>query len=331
MSPRRVLLAGVALLALAGSAAAAEIPAPCGPDQRERCIAYRNGQIVRVYLAPGATVTVELPASETVFFVGTSDDGIIRGSGASERTATGTDGSQTADPNIMVSVPGGAEHPTQFLTIKALHHLEAQPFLVIARRADPVTGKQEFRRHVFEIVTRPGDLTQNTPDTFFSVRFRDPGADREVRDAKLKAEAEAWEARAAADRLQQATLTAAHRNESYVGRGTDADRAALAPAAIWDDGQRTYLRYPGNRRVPVAWQVMPDGKEGVVGQSTDADPTTNGTLLVVQSVAPMLRLRDGDAVLCIVNRAYDPVGRNPGTGTVTPDVQRQSREGATHG
>src|SRR5689334_13146148 len=168
MSPRRLPLAGAALAALAGTASAAEIPAPCGPDPRDRCLSYRNGQIVRVYLAPGATTTIELPASETIFFVGPSDDGIIRGTGASERTATGTDGSQTADPNVMVAVPGGAEHPTQFLTIKALHHLEAQPFLVIARLTNAVTGKQEFRQHVFELLTRPGDLTQGTPDTFYS-------------------------------------------------------------------------------------------------------------------------------------------------------------------
>ena len=74
MSPRRLLLSGVALLALGSVANAAEVPAPCGPDPRERCINYRPGQIVRVYLAPGATVTVELPASESVFFVGASDD-----------------------------------------------------------------------------------------------------------------------------------------------------------------------------------------------------------------------------------------------------------------
>lgn len=44
---------------------------------------------MRVYLAPGATVTIELPPTETVFFVGASDNGIISGTGATERAAAG--------------------------------------------------------------------------------------------------------------------------------------------------------------------------------------------------------------------------------------------------
>jgi type IV secretion system protein VirB9 len=168
-------------------------------------------------------------------------------------------------------------------------------------------------------------------DPFYSVLLSDPAGEKAVRTARWRAEQERRDARAAADRLQQMSLSVIGRNTSYEGRGTDADRAALAPAAppdqdaMWDDGQRTYLRYPGNRRVPVAFQVLPDGKEGVIGQSTHPDPATNGNLLVVQGVVPLLRLRDGDAVVCLANRAYDPTGRNPGTGTVDPGVVRRTR------
>ena len=129
MSPRRLLLSGVALLALGSVANASEVPAPCGPDPRERCVNYRPGQIVRVYLAPGATVTIELPASESIFFVGVSDDGVIRGTGSSDRVASGSDA--TADPNLMTAVPVGGDKDhkfTQFLTLKALHHLEPRGF-----------------------------------------------------------------------------------------------------------------------------------------------------------------------------------------------------------
>src|SRR3954470_17551282 len=112
MIPRRLLLAGAALIALAGSANASEIPAPCGPDPRERCVDYKPGQIVRVYLAPGATVTIELPASESIFFVGVSDDGLIRGTGSSDRVASGSDA--TADPNLMTAVPVGGDKDHRF-------------------------------------------------------------------------------------------------------------------------------------------------------------------------------------------------------------------------
>ena len=60
-----------------------------------------------------------------------------------------------------------------------------------------------------------------------------------------------------------------------------------------------------------------------MGQSADADPTTRGTLLTLHGVFPLLRLRDGKAVLCIVNQGWDAVGRNPATGTTSPDVVRE--------
>jgi type IV secretion system protein VirB9 len=330
-TPKRLHCGGivVALCLYGSSTYAAETPRPCGPDPRERCIDYHSGQIVSLILTPGATMTIELPVTETVFFVGASDDGIIRGDGASVRTATA--GDTTTDPNLMISVPGGAEHPTQFLTLKALHHLEPQPFLVIGRYTDPLTGNQEFRRHVFELQTRPGEPVQEALDTFYSVLFADPVGEKAVRTARWKVEKEQREAQAAADRLKQVSLSTIQRNTAYEGLGTEADRAALAPSAppgqdaMWDDGQRTFLRYPGNRRVPHAWQILPDGREGVVGQTTMADPSARGNLLIIEQVVPMLRLRDGGAVLCVTNRAYDAAGRNPGTGTVDPGVYRQAR------
>jgi type IV secretion system protein VirB9 len=128
-----------------------------------------------------------------------------------------------------------------------------------------------------------------------------------------------------ADRLKQVSISTLQRNTPYAGQSTEADRIALAPDTMWDDGQRTFLRFPGNRRVPHAWQILPDGKEGVVGQTTVDDPDTRGHLLIIEQVVSMLRLRDGDAVLCITNQAYDPTSRNPGTGTVDPGVLRQTR------
>lgn len=202
---------------LSQRAHAAETPRLCGPGPRERCIDYRPGQIVSLILAPGATMTIQLPQTETVFFVGTSDDGIIRGDGATVRTATA--GDTTADPNLMISVPGGIEHPTQFLTLKALHHLEPQPFLVIGRYTHPLTGEQAFRRHVFELQTRPGDPMGEALDTIYSVLFADPVGEKEVRAAMWKAQKEQREAEIAADRLKQVNLSTLQRNTAYEGQG----------------------------------------------------------------------------------------------------------------
>ena len=219
-------------------------------------------------------MTIELPVTETVFFVGTSDDGIIRGEGASPRVATA--GDTTANPNLMISVPGGADHPTQLLTLRALHHLEPQPLLVIGRYTNPLTTKQEYRRHVFELQTRPGEPMQEAFNSFYSVVFADPVGEKAVRTAKWRAEKEQRQAAAVADRLKQVSVSTLQQNVAYQRQATDADKAVLAPSAppgldaMWDDGQRTFLRYPGNRRVSHAWQILPDGKEGLVGQTTVA-------------------------------------------------------------
>lgn len=338
-------LATVAALALVAPAWAAVTPAPCGPDPRERCVAYAPGQIVRIYAAPGATIAVELPAGERVAFVGASDNQLLQGGMAAERVAVGGDASSTADPNLMTSVPKVNGDTGNFVMIKPLRHLEPQPLTVLAWWTNPASGAQEVRRHTFELRTRPGELTEDVPDTFYAVRYSDPVGARIVAEAARRDVAARWtaqraerEERAASARLvQAAALGTVHRNSAYDGQGTAADRAALAPApsatepAIWDDGQRTFLRYPGNRRPPMPYQVLPNGTEAVVGQSTHPDPTTNGNILVLHGVFPMIRLRDGNSVLCLVNRAFNPTGQNPGTGTVSPDVLRVIRQAPAAG
>jgi type IV secretion system protein VirB9 len=333
----KVTLIGLATLALslmASTAMPAELPKPCGPDPRERCIAYNPSQIISLFLIPGATITIQLPDNEVVYSVGTSDNEVISGKPPAERVVAGQ--SATADDNLQVHMPGTDAVPSEFLMVKALRHLEPQPFTVIGVWTNPVTGKQEKRRHSFELSTIPGG--PQAPDAIFSVVFSDPVAAEIIKEAERKERQKIWQekeaklqAQAVADRLTQVQQSALARNVAYDGQGTDADRIALAPTtpagldAMWDDGQRTYLRYPGNRSVPLAYQVMPDGTESVIGQSTVVDSATKGSLLIIHGVVPMLRLRSGESVLCITNNAYDPVGHRTGTGTVDPGVVRQVR------
>lgn len=317
---------------MASTAFSAEVPKPCGPDPRERCIAYSPSQIISLFLVPGATTTLQLPDNEVVYSVGTSDNEIISGKPPAERVATGQ--GATTDDNLQVHMPGSDANPSKFLMVKALRHLEPQPFTVIGVWMNPVTGKQEHRRHSFELSTIPGG--PQAPDAFFSVVFSDPVASKILKEAEQKERQNLWQekqqklqAQAVADRLTQVQQSVLSRNVAYDGQGTEGDRAALAPTApagldaMWDDGQRTFLRYPGNRPVPLAYQVMPDGTEAVIGQNTVVDAATKGSLMIIHSVVPMLRLRDGESVLCITNNAYDPVGHRTGTGTVDPGVVRQ--------
>lgn len=331
--------AALTLSLLSSASWAAEMPKPCGPDPRERCVSYKPGQIVTLVLAPGRTMIIELPEGETVYYIGASDNSVIKGDDAADRVAVNNN--TTEDPNLETSVPGPDNSPSQFVSLKAKKELEPQPFLVIGQWNHPVTGQKVLRRHIFELHTKKrqpanqGNVQVGTvgapeveEEAFFSVVFSDPVARREVRQAKLEKLQQEQEARTVTERLEQVNLSTLRRNAAYDGQGTEADRASLAPSApsgldaMWDDGERTYLRYPGNRGTPVAYQILADGTEAVIGQNTVVDPATRGSLLIVHKVVPMLRLRDGGNVLCITNNAYNPTGQNSGTGTVDPGVFR---------
>ena len=98
------------------------------------------------------------------------------------------------------------------------------------------------------------------------------------------------------------------------------DEAAATPPGfapvVWDDGQSTYFKFPGNQRVPTIYALTPDGRHGATNSSVSGD------LVTVQQVAPEWVLSDGRQVACVTNHAYDPVGTRPDTGTSSPNVER---------
>ena len=335
----RLTLAALFFLPLAWGtpAAAGEAPAPAGADPRVRVIAYNPQQVVKLYAVPGATLTIQLAPGETVAGLPVSDQSLLDtpepagpgplalagGPVPSERAAAGRGAS--TDRNLFTAVRGN------FVMIKPLRDLDPQPLFIIGRSTDPTTGREVMRAYTFELSTREGPLTAEAPNTYYLVRFTYPEEERAAAAAaaatRRQAAAAAAETRRrelaerrARDRLQLASANGAMpgvMNWNYDGQG---DRE-LAPAEVWDDGQSTFLRFPGNRRVPAIFSVLADGREAAVNYSV----STLGLITIHQTNAAF-RLRDGGLVLCILNRAFDATGRNPGTGTTSPDVVREIRQ-----
>lgn len=338
---RRLLAATLALplllpAAWPAPALAGEAPVPAGRDPRVRVIAYDPQQVVKLYAAPGATLTIQLAPGEVVAGLPVSDQALLdppeptgpgntplamaSGPAPSERVAAGR--GATADRNLLTSVRGN------FVMLKPLRDLAPQPLFIIGRSTDPATGREIMRAYTFELSTREGPLTADAPNTYYLVRFTYPNEERAAAAAAAEARRQAGAAAAATRRAEVQTRVARERlqlasaatpgtmNWNYDGQG---DRE-LSPAEMWDDGQSTFLRFPGHRRLPAVFAVLADGREAAVNTST----STAG-LVTVHQTGPMLRLRDGGRVLCLFNRAFDATGRNAGTGTTSPDVVRELR------
>jgi type IV secretion system protein VirB9 len=144
----------------------------------------------------------------------------------------------------------------------------------------------------------------------YAVSFTYP---RDEAAAQVQAEAVARE------KAAEARLTAAWaqgpRNWRYVAQGSN----MIEPTDVSDNGRQTAFRFPGNMRVPTIYTAAPDGSETIVPY------TMIGDMVVVQTTARIFTLRDGQKVLRVINQGFDPVGRNPGTGTGTPDLTRTFR------
>lgn len=294
MSARNLLLGLLACASVQAFATvhafAEEAPAAGRKDPRMRSVVYDPDQVVRLSTGVGATLVVTFAATEKITTVAVTDS------------------------KDLVASPR-----ENFLFVKSKVALPPQPVIVLTQ------GPKGTRRYVFEVetVTMVG-LTADKSDLYYSVQFSYPRDDADARAEDEKRRQADRRGRAADLALNRGhdgvtdsnAATSASPNWHYVGQGDQ----TLLPIEIFDDGYTTSFRFPGNTRVPGIFRIDPDGKEST------ANYTMKGEYAVVGSVAAGWRLRDGNTVLCIWNRAYDKIGTSPHTGTTSPDVTRVTKE-----
>lgn len=294
------LVAGLSVV----PAHAEQDPLPSRHDTRMRYVPYVPDQVVHLSTSVGATLVVGFGAHETVDRVAVSDSIHLK------------------------AAPAGS-----YLFFKATNGLSLQPVIVLTRN-----DQGRSRRYVFEVATVPAETLANSTDgIYYSVQFTYPGDAAAARRAEVaareKREQEEVEARTrqlemqlAHERMERETRDPDFgiKNWKYVGQG---DRSLL-PFEMWDNGNVTVFHFPGNVRLPSIFFIGPDGHESTANYSVKNDPAGWGTLVIADHVAPRWRLRDGNTVLCLFNRAFDPVGHNPGTNTISPNVRRVLKEGA---
>lgn len=94
----------------------------------------------------------------------------------------------------------------------------------------------------------------------------------------------------------------------------------ISPTGARDDGRFTYLLFSNSRDMPAVYMEDETGKESLINTHVE------GNTIIVHHVVPKLKLRRGDAVACILNKAFDNGTYNDRSGTVSSEVERTVKE-----
>jgi len=290
----------VVLLAVTSPALALEHPS--GEKNRDRrvCdVVYDPNDIVEATAPAGAEITIIFRTSERISDVAASDTAhlkwaITKGSNVLWLKATEAMPPQPLSVRTLQEDGTPRDYPLQWTATKP----NAPSNVALASDGPNIP-----------------EVSADQPPCYV-IRYQYPADERAAKD---KAAGAAWARRQAEKQeiaLRKQQMDAVH-NVRYVAMGD----ASIAPTEIFDDGYTTQLHFPGNMRIPVILTVAGDGKESEVTGITAED---NG-VVKLHGVMPMLRLREGNLVLCIFNRAYSPIGADPGTGTTSPTMDRTVR------
>ena len=118
-----------------------------------------------------------------------------------------------------------------------------------------------------------------------------------------------------ASRLAQAQPVAKNLNYSLESNQKGAD---ITPKAVFDDGNFTYFKFPGNVELPTIFVVGSDGKEARTNFNMSGD------YMVVQRLGRQFVLRLGKSVVSVWNESFDPQGIAPKGGTTVAGVDRET-------
>lgn len=104
-------------------------------------------------------------------------------------------------------------------------------------------------------------------------------------------------------------------NLAYKMRGN----ASVAPINVWDDGTFTYFKFGNNTDLPAIYNVDDEDKESLFNRTT-MGKTNN--VIMLHGISQKWRLRIGDAALDVHNDAFNKIGNDMESGTVTDKVIR---------
>ncbi len=144
-------------------------------------------------------------------------------------------------------------------------------------------------------------------DVIYSLRFTYP--QEEAKLAAIELEKSSTE-----ERLRKADAERP-KNAAYWYCGSP----AIRPVSAFDDGVKTRIKFGARSELPAIFVKNDDKSESLINFNIERDE------VVIHRVAKQFIVRRGQLVGCIVNKAFDGGGLRLESGTVSPEVQRQTR------
>ena len=313
---KRAILAAAASLPLAFPAAALDRPAPIEPGEP-----HMRRQVYNPY---GRTLVVGNPTRSTVIVFAPDENikRVVQGDEKIWSMPTPEEVQQSPLGNILplwANTPGRTT--LQVITQKPGHPDRPYQFSAVVRSIPPVCDKDG----------RPAadgiHMCDDDPEAIYGLVFAYPDDERRRQTAQTAETRAQAQTRRAAEREQRDRATAVARlqtdficvNGLYDGIPMKNGDRSLAPDDVCDDGQSIGLLYKGARPVPSVFLVDPDGTN-----PRSIRTTQRGDWVVVPVLRERIRLMVNDrSALDVVNRAFNPHGHSPGTGTGSPDVVRE--------
>lgn len=338
---RKAALFAASMLSALPALAAVQSPTT-PPDKRLRVVAYDPSVPVTLPVVPGATVRLQLGSEEHVEQVLASDQGgmdpepteppppgvtaasATQGGAQASPPARGDKWPPSCDVNLCRTVVGN------FIYLRPLRALEPQPLFVQTKRCTDAAGtpancdaicppesniptaggKCEMIPYSFEILTRPADIRAASETVAWSVSFtyadRDKAASRLAAQKRYAERLAAWHDRQA-NKVPPPPVSKVSDNPAYGYQGSK----EVEPDDTWDDGRTTFMRFKGNRRIPIVERILPGNTPSIAAYSPETD--TTGTTIRIARTEKTWKLRDGDEVGCVFNVGPDPNGRNSTT------------------
>jgi type IV secretion system protein VirB9 len=190
------------------------------------------------------------------------------------------------------------------------NHLFLKPR--VARVHTNLTVLTSRHQYEFDYSVEPGAPDPTLGEVIFALRFTYPETRRQGAAAVAAKEVTGALARASQSRPQ---------NHDYWYCG----QRELKPIAAWDDGVRTWIQFGARAELPAIFVENADGTESLVNFSVSQGD------IVVQRVARRFVLRRGRLTGCIVNKAFTGGGERLTSHTVSPAVERVTRQPAQAG